>query len=144
MIDDGFECLRRAVRIAPRDFDIRIELADRLVDHWKYDEALEHYWRCFEAAKLFEDRLSVALTMAGISTDSGGVETLIEEFRRRGQSTDDPKETSLFIVEILSKAGDDTGARAFAERYNSKCMMFWVASELVRAYLESLKTCKTL
>lgn len=109
--DDGLNSLRHAVRIAPRDQEIRRHLAKSLADHKRIDEAVEHYWRCFELAETLNEKLGVVKALAELPTFSLTNQGMVERLRQMRRRQDDPRVLTLCIVEVLRWAKDYTGAR---------------------------------
>lgn len=106
--EEGLRTLRRAVRIAPRDIPIRDRLAQALSDHRQYQEAVEHYWRCFELADDLGEKLSFVSAMADVSIKSSrgrnsdksnDYEQFVEKLLRLRDRHEEPRALTLCVVE---------------------------------------------
>lgn len=107
----GLETLRHAVRIAPRDLEVRLQLARSLGEQRKFDEAMEHYWRAFETVDSLGDRLAIVSAMSELSLAVGRFDRVVDNLRQLRRRRDDTKGLTLCVVEALRKAGDIAGAR---------------------------------
>jgi tetratricopeptide (TPR) repeat protein len=109
-VDDGLDTLRQAVRLAPQDVTVRSQLARELAEHKRPQEALEHYWRCFELAHDVNEKFAHVTAMAKLAGRSGTVE-LIDRLRRLRDRQEDPRELTLCVVEALRQVGQTDLAR---------------------------------
>lgn len=109
--EHGLDALRRAVRIAPRDIDIRMQLAHMLNDGRKKTEAREHYWRCFELANGLDEQLMTVAALCAAVDSNPEQKAVVDRLRQLRQQADDPKQLTLCLVEALRILGRPTAAR---------------------------------
>jgi len=109
---EGINALRKAVLIAPRDVDLRVELALVLADHQQYGEAWDQYWRCFDMSPNLGDQLTIASGLAQVGRAAGRIEPLIQELRQRRSRAASPRDLSLCLVEVYRSLGDLERVRA--------------------------------
>lgn len=99
--EQGLRDLRQAVKIAPRDVDVRGQLARALAERGQRDEALEHYWRSFELADNLSGKLSLVNVLADVSMKANKADDLVDKLRRLRLQQQEPKALTLCLAEAL-------------------------------------------
>jgi tetratricopeptide (TPR) repeat protein len=110
-IDDALQWLRMTVRISPRDFDVRSQLARSLAQNSQHEEAIEHYWRAFELADQLNDKLATVRSIAELPTTAISHRDIVRHLQEMRRKQDDPRVLTLCIVETMRWAKDFAGAR---------------------------------
>lgn len=114
--EEGFDALRRAVRINPADSKMLLELADSYRRYFRPGEALELYWRAFEKAEEIKDQLSIVASLAEIYLETNQFERLIERLQRlRAEDAGNERPVALAIAQAHHSAGDYGTARSSLE-----------------------------
>lgn len=100
---EGLSVLRRAVHVAPRDIEMRTELAQALALHQQPYEALEHYWQCFELAESLPQKVALAVAMTDLSPRAGGPDAFLQKLRQLRQRQGESKTLTLCLVAALRR-----------------------------------------
>jgi tetratricopeptide (TPR) repeat protein len=108
---NGIDAIRRAIRQNPKDIDIRIGLANRLVDQTQFEEAIEHFWRAFEMAEDATTKRSLAGTLAEQYVIIDRFPDLVSRLKRLRQSRQDSYIATMCLAEAYLHAGDFASAR---------------------------------
>ena len=88
--DEGFESLRRAVRVNPTDTKAMLTLADTLAEQFRTEEAIELYWRAFEKATDLDGKLGIVSKLTSLYLQRSQFDRLVARLEReksRGEST---------------------------------------------------------
>ncbi len=120
MADRSLAVLSKAVRINPKDLELRMLYARRLERGGEPDQALEQYWQAFESQEDTEDRLSIVKTMAEVCYRAGKFEAFIERLKRRGRVNQDDWVTSLCVATAYRQIEDFTKAREALSSWQGK------------------------
>ena len=115
LAEDAYD---RAVRLAPRNFDVQNSYAVFLCRQQRYDDAAQQFERAVRAAT--NDNPEVMLTNAGVCLAQKPDFELAEDyFRRALEARPTHGEALLQLALLKHQTGDDLRARAFLQRYRS-------------------------
>ena len=109
--EEGLNALRRAVQLVPRDTSVRGHLAQSLADHDRPNEAIEHYWRCFELADDLSDKLPLVSAITHLSVKTQQYDKLLDKLRQLRRRHEAPKQLTLCLVQALRVRKEHTEAR---------------------------------
>ncbi len=115
-IDRGLEVLRRNMRGNPNNIDAITNLAKHLASEMQTDEAIELYWRAFEAAKVIDGKYAVIAPMVELYFRSNRFETLLTRLETIGREENKQRDATLWQVAAHQAAGDLGMARQILER----------------------------
>jgi SpoVK/Ycf46/Vps4 family AAA+-type ATPase len=109
--EDVLQALREAVRLSPRNTDLRLHLAATLLA-WGQPQEAEKEYRAALAHAPGDPRASLGLARAFLASDKDGEATVIVESLLAAPET--PAEAYLLHAKLLLRAGDrDRAARAY-------------------------------
>lgn len=112
------EAHNKAIRLAPRDFDVQNSYAVWLCRQKRYDDAEKQFERSVRAVT--NDNPEVMLTNAGVCMmQKPDYDTAEDYFRRALEEKPTHGEALLQISLLEHRIGDDLRARAFLQRYRS-------------------------
>ena len=113
------ESYERAVRVAPRNFDVLNTYAVFLCRQSRYDEAERYFDRAVRIPE--NDNAEITLTNAGVCMAQIPDFARAEAFFRRALERKPTYAEALLQMCVLKhKEGDDLNARAFLQRYLSR------------------------
>ncbi len=118
--DEGFEALRRSVRVNPSDPQVILTLAAALGERFRTDEAIELYWRAFEKHTDMEGKLGAVSKLAELYLQTNHFDRLVERLERERREPDKQREMTLCLAQAYHAAGDYGTARQELERLLSQ------------------------
>ena len=101
--DEGLDALRKAVRSDSRNVELRQELASKLGQYHRVEEAIEHYWRIFELVDDYDSKLAVVGSLADQYAIAGKSEELSQRLLRMREEQEDATLTTLCLVEAYAR-----------------------------------------
>ncbi|HEV3165277.1 MAG TPA: tetratricopeptide repeat protein, partial [Isosphaeraceae bacterium] len=109
--DAGLETLRKAVRVDPRDVEVRVLLARSLAQDQRLDEAIEHDWRAFELVDDLTGKIGIMGSLADLYLAQGKFEGLADKLRQLRRAQEDQTMLTLCLIEAYRHAEDFESAR---------------------------------
>ena len=112
------EAYDRAVRLAPRNFEVQNSYAGFLCRQQRYEDAAVQFERSIRAST--NDNPEIMLTNAGVCLAQKPDYQLAEEYVRRALDARPTHGEALLQLALLKhQTGDDLRARAFLQRFRS-------------------------
>ena len=108
--ETGIEKLRAALRVAPRDQEARLLLADTLANAFRTDEAIELYWQTLNATDQFDEQREIIETLALLYERSGDFEKLIRQIQSQSQDKTSSRKAALLTANAYRAVGDQGAA----------------------------------
>ncbi len=109
--DAGLEALSQAVRLAPRDNDVRNALAAALADRSRTEEAIELYWQSFSAAKDINAQALTVRALTPLCIRNYSLPQLLSRLEQHGRDKSDMRSALLLVAEAHETIGDFASAR---------------------------------
>jgi tetratricopeptide (TPR) repeat protein len=103
-MDDAVATLRRGIRGSPRDLALHQQLARRLMETGKYQQALDQWWRTFETAEDASQKLRVTSDLARAHIDTGQFDRLIDRLSERRRDSSDEIVATLALASAYRQA----------------------------------------
>lgn len=110
-LDAGLDTLRRALRVDPRNIEVRQQLARKLAEAQRIDEAIEHYYRAFEQVDEIGAKIGLAGTLADLHLINSRFGALVDRLKQARRQQEDPFALTLCLVEAYRRAEDFDSAR---------------------------------
>jgi tetratricopeptide (TPR) repeat protein len=114
--EDGFDALRRAVRVNPEEPKVMLTLASSLAERFRTDEAIELYWRAFDKAKELDAKLGVIPRLTELYLQNNHFDRLLERLQRERHEAGKQREMTICLAQAYQAAGDLGTARQQLER----------------------------
>ncbi len=118
--EEGFDALRRSVRVNPSDPQVILTLAAALGERFRTDEAIELYWRAFEKHNEMEGKLAAISRLAELYLQTNHFDRLVERLERERREPDKQREMTLCLAQAYHAAGDYGTSRQELERLLSQ------------------------
>ncbi|WP_153558606.1 tetratricopeptide repeat protein [Roseimaritima sediminicola] len=112
----GYEALRQAVRVAPRDTAALEQLAERLAADYQTDEAIEVYWQQYDAASHAAEKTDVVAALAPLYDRQLRLPDLLERLAAMPQSQSSQAAQANSVIQQIAIAHEVTGNPAAALR----------------------------
>ncbi len=111
MADRSVAILKEAVKVDPKNVDLRLQYGQRLDRSGDVDQALEQYWLAFDAHEEVDDKLSVMRTLADLYYGAGKFEQLVDRLERKRRLTRDDWVPTLCLAEAYRQIEDFAKSR---------------------------------
>lgn len=115
-LDAGLEALRQGVRINPTDVATLQAAGQALADRFRTDEAIEFYWRAFDAAEDVEQKIHFIQALTHLYLRSESFDKLVNRLQDQMRDEDFQKTALLCLANAYRTAGDPGMTRQTLER----------------------------
>lgn len=109
--EEAFDALRRSVRVNPSDVEALEPLAQALSDHYRTDEAIELYWRIFDAATDLAGQLSAIERLAPLYLRTNHFDRLTDRLTRLSRESESQRDATICLAQAYRSAGNPGAAR---------------------------------
>ncbi len=121
LIEKGNEALLRVLNLSENSFDVRIRLAQAMIEQGNYESAGMHYKIAFNDADNFSMRKGLIEPLVEIHLTEGRLNELLLWFKHNQKRRLAETEYSVLMSEIHSSSGDYSNARkALSDNLNRK------------------------
>ncbi len=106
----GYEALREAARLAPRDPDVLNQLGSRLAADYRTDEAIEIYWQQWDAVDTSEEKIDAVAALAPLYDRQWRLDQLVERLQSQPTSRFGDAESITHQIAIAYEVTGNPGA----------------------------------
>ncbi len=108
--ETGYQALREAVRLSPRDPDVLSQLGSRLAADYRTDEAIEVHWQQWEAVDSSDLRIDAVAALAPLYDRQLRIEQLLDRLRSQPTSRFGDAESITHQIAIAHEVTGNPGA----------------------------------
>ena len=111
LADRSLDVLKNALKIDPKNVDLRLQYGSRLLRSGEDEAAIEQYWQAYEAQEDVDGKLSVVRRLADACYQADRFGQLIDRLERRRRLTQDDWVPTLCLAEAYKQIEDYGKAR---------------------------------
>src|SRR6056297_1795211 len=109
-IEQGYESLRQALRMAPRNADVLTRFAERQATDFHTDDAIELTWQRWELASGTSSKVDAVVTLARLYDRQLRLESLIEKLREQPTGRFGDAESLAYQIAAAYETAGNPGA----------------------------------
>ncbi len=113
--EEGFEALRKAIRINPTEPQLLTVLAAALAQQFKTAEAIELYWRAFEKLDQIDEQVELISKLTDLYLQQNQFEKLTSRLERARQSEEQRRAMTICLAQAYFVANEFARARSELE-----------------------------